>query len=161
MRRALLAIVTTSAALVLLLGFKTHPATSLANPPAAISGTGGTTSSGSDTTGTTSAPTPSASASTKSSTSATRTVTGDAASTRYGPVQVQVTLSGNKITSVTAIDYPANDPRDYQINSYAIPILNQEAVNANSANIDMVSGATFTSMGYVQSLQSALDKAGV
>lgn len=138
MKRAVLATVTTVAALALLLGFKTHPTTALAHRPAAISGTGG--------------PTPSA--------TETRTVTGDAADTRYGPVQVRVTLSGGRVTAATAVDYPTRSPRDYQINSYAIPVLNQEAVDANSANIDMVSGATFTSIGYQQSLQSALDKAG-
>ncbi len=139
MKRAVLAVVTTAVALVLLLGFKTHPTSALADRPPAISGTHGAASS--------------------AASAGTRKVTGDAADTRYGPVQVQVSLSGGRITSATAVDYPAQDPRDYQINSYAIPVLNREAVQANSANIDMVSGATFTSMGYQQSLQSALDKA--
>jgi uncharacterized protein with FMN-binding domain len=86
-------------------------------------------------------------------------VTGDAADTQYGPVQVKITVTNGKLTSVSAIEYPENDPRDAQINAYAIPALNQEAKAAGSADIDMISGATFTSEGYIQSLQSALDKA--
>jgi uncharacterized protein with FMN-binding domain len=143
MRRVLLAFLSTAAALVLVLSFKTHGSSSLATPPAAVS----TATPSSTTTATT--------------TTATTTVTGDSVETRYGPVQVQIKVTNGKVVSATAVDYPTTDPRDQQINSYAIPALNQEAVNAGSANIDMVSGATFTSTGYIQSLQSALDKAGV
>jgi uncharacterized protein with FMN-binding domain len=89
------------------------------------------------------------------------TVTGAAVNTRYGPVQVQVTVGNGKVVSAAAVVYPTQDPRDAQINGYAIPALNQEATQAGSASIDMVSGATYTSQGYIQSLQSALDKAGV
>jgi len=88
-------------------------------------------------------------------------VTGDSVSTQWGNVQVQITVTNGKITSATAVDYPQNNGRDQQINAYAIPVLQQESVGATSANIDMVSGATVTSGGYVQSLQSALDKAGL
>ena len=70
-------------------------------------------------------------------------------------------MANGKITSAEAVDYPANDPRDQEINSYAIPQLNSEALAASSAQIDTVSGATYTSEGYVTSLQSALDKAGL
>jgi uncharacterized protein with FMN-binding domain len=59
------------------------------------------------------------------------------------------------------VEYPTDTPRDYQINSFAIPQLNSEAVAAGSAHIDAVSGATYTSQGYLGSLQSALDKAGL
>jgi uncharacterized protein with FMN-binding domain len=90
----------------------------------------------------------------------TKTVTGDAADTRYGPVQVAVTFSGKKITRIQVVEYPTETGRDQQINSYAIPQLNQQAMSAQSANIDGVSGATYTSEGYQQSLQSAIDKAG-
>ncbi|MCC9706696.1 FMN-binding protein [Streptomyces sp. MNU76] len=75
----------------------------------------------------------------------------------YGPVQVRVTLKNGKLTDVTAVAYPRNNPRDQQINSYAIPRLTSEALTAQSADIDTVSGATYTSEGYRQSLQSALD----
>lgn len=72
-----------------------------------------------------------------------------------------MTVAGGKVTAVKATEYPDQDPRDAQINSYAIPVLNQEADTAGNASINMVSGATYTSEGYLQSLQSALDKAGV
>lgn len=58
------------------------------------------------------------------------------------------------------LEYPTDSPRDQEINSYALPELNQEAISAQSAKIDVVSGATYSSDGYMQSLQSALDKAG-
>ena len=92
--------------------------------------------------------------------STTKTVTGDAAETRYGPVQLAVTFSGKKITRIEVLQYPTETGRDQEINSYAIPQLNQQAMSAQSANIDGVSGATYTSEGYQQSLQSAIDKAG-
>lgn len=151
MRRVILAIVSTIAALVMVLSFKTHSSSSLATPPAAVSTTTPSTT-----------PTTSAGGSTAATTTTTTTtVTGDAVETRYGPVQVQIKVTSGKVVSATAIVYPTNDPRDQQINSYAIPALNQEASSAGSASIDMISGATFTSEGYIQSLQSALDKAGV
>ncbi len=93
------------------------------------------------------------------STGAAKTFTGTAVDTRFGPVQVQITVVGGKVTKSVATQVPWNDPRDQEINSQAVPILNQEAVQSQSADIDMVSGATFTSDGYLQSLQSALDQA--
>ena len=87
------------------------------------------------------------------------TFTGDAASTRYGPVQVQVTVSGGRIASVDVVEYPNENPRDRQINQQAVPMLISETTSAQSAQIDMISGATYTSRGYQQSLQSALDQA--
>jgi len=86
-------------------------------------------------------------------------VDGSAVNTRYGNVQVEVTITGGKITSVTAIDYPNGNGRDAQINGYAIPQLQAQAISAQSATIDGVSGATYTSEGFSQSLQSALDAA--
>lgn len=87
------------------------------------------------------------------------TYTGTSVNTRFGPVQVRITISGGKITEATAITYPSSSGRDVAINRYAIPQLQQETVSAQSANIDMVSGATYTSDGYIGSLQSALDQA--
>src|SRR5207302_5790965 len=75
----------------------------------------------------------------------TVTVTGNAASTRYGPVQVQITVTSGKITAVDAVEYPTAKSRDVQINSRAIPQLDQEALAAQSAHINMISGATYTS----------------
>jgi uncharacterized protein with FMN-binding domain len=111
-----------------------------------------------------SASAPSAPSAAKSSAPAaanvTRSVTGDTAQTQYGPVQVQITMTGTKITAATALQHPTGGQSD-QINANAVPKLNQEAVTAQSASIDAVSGASYTSAGYKQSLQSALDKAGV
>ena len=89
------------------------------------------------------------------------TVTGTTASTRWGPVQVQITVAGGKVTAVVVVQYPDGNGKDREINSYAIPTLVQETLSAQNANIDMVSGATVTSDGYLTSLQSALDKAGI
>jgi uncharacterized protein with FMN-binding domain len=197
MRRVILAIVSTAAALVLLLTFKTHSTSAIATPPAAISGTGGTgnasgsagtsgsgftitstsgasTSKGKSTASkstpsqsTPSQSTPSQSTPSQSTSSGSgistvsKTVTGDAANTIYGPVQVQITVKSSKVTAVQAVQYPDGSPHDQQINAYAIPVLNQEALAAGSAHIDAVSGATYTSNGYITSLQSAIDKAGL
>ncbi|MFC7259729.1 FMN-binding protein [Streptomyces lutosisoli] len=88
-----------------------------------------------------------------------RTITGNVAQTQYGPVQVRITLSGDKITKAEAVQAPSGGTSS-QKTALAVPKLNQEAVAAGSADIDAVSGATYTSGGYKQSLQSALDKAG-
>ncbi|MER6142960.1 FMN-binding protein [Streptomyces sparsogenes] len=90
-----------------------------------------------------------------------RTVTGDAARTQYGPVQVSVTVNGGRITAATAVKTPDSGPRSEQIAASSVPKLNQAALTAQSARIDTVSGATYTSEGYRKSLQSALDKAGL
>ncbi|MDQ1687443.1 MAG: hypothetical protein QOK42_418 [Frankiaceae bacterium] len=89
----------------------------------------------------------------------TYTVNGSSADTRYGPVQVQIRVRSGRILSADAIDYPQRSGRDREINDYAIPQLDQETVDAQSANIDTVSGATYTSDGYRESLQAALDAA--
>ncbi|CAM5663925.1 FMN-binding protein [Streptomyces violaceorubidus] len=86
------------------------------------------------------------------------TVTGDAASTQYGPVQVRLTVSGGKITKAEAVQAPRGGQSD-RVTADAVPKLNRAAVAAGTADIDAVSGATYTSAGYVKSLQSALDKA--
>ncbi|MFF4253091.1 FMN-binding protein [Streptomyces sp. NPDC001663] len=140
LRRIVLASAATVSGMVLLLSLKPHssPETALAVPaPSSSSSTG--TSGG--------------------STSGTKTVTGDTIQTRWGPVQVRITLKSGKLTEVTALQYPTDNPRDQEINSYALPRLRSEALQAQSASIDTVSGATYTSDGYRQSLQSALDSA--
>ena len=151
MRRVILAIVTTAAALALLLSFKTHSQSGPGTSPAAAlgsptpGGAGPAASAGG------------ASAGTQAGGQG-KTVTGKAWPTVYGPVQVRITLAGGRITAASAVQYPQESPRDQQINSYAIPQLNQEAVAAGSAKIDAVSGATYTSGGYIGSLQNALDQ---
>ena len=97
--------------------------------------------------------------STSTTGSVSGTFTGAAVETRYGAVQVEITVEDGVITSSEAIKYPNRDRHDQQINSYAVPVLNAEAVDAQSAHIDAVSGATYTSVGYVRSLQSAIDEA--
>ncbi|MFI6847549.1 FMN-binding protein [Kitasatospora sp. NBC_00085] len=165
MRRAVVSSAATTAGIILLLSLKPHQA---AGPSAVIS-SGGSDASGAaagpsdaaspsvGATGSTGGTAPSSAA---TGTGGTRKVTGSAASTRYGPVQVRITLSGSRITTVDVIKYPTEDRRDREINSSALPLLNQEAIAAQSAGIDVVSGATFTSQGYIRSLQSALDQAG-
>ena len=83
------------------------------------------------------------------------------AQTQWGPVQVQLDISNRRITDVSVVQYPNGNGTDQEINSYALPILTQETVDSQSAHIDMVSGATVTSNGYLESLQSALDQAGL
>ena len=85
------------------------------------------------------------------------TVNGASESTPYGPVQVQLVLRDRRIVRAVAIDFPDVGGRDREINSYAIPQLQQETLAAQSAHIDAVSGASYTSDGYTRSLQSALD----
>jgi uncharacterized protein with FMN-binding domain len=92
------------------------------------------------------------------STAATTTVNGAAAATRYGDVQVQIVVSAGRIVKATAIAYSTGG-RDGEINAYAIPTLQAQTVSKQSASLDTVSGATYTSEGYMQSLQSAIDAA--
>jgi uncharacterized protein with FMN-binding domain len=147
MRRIVLWFMTTLSAVVLLLGYRTStsaalPATTVIRP---ASGTTTATTSGSATAGASSA--------------AGTVVTGTVASTRWGPVQVQLTVAGGKITAARVVQQPDGNRRDEEINASAVPTLVQETLDAQSAKIDMVSGATVTSEGYLQSLQSALDQA--
>jgi uncharacterized protein with FMN-binding domain len=104
---------------------------------------------------------PSSSASSRPRSSGTKSYTGDVASTRWGPVQVKITVADGTITKVTVLQSPSGNPRDIEINDRALPILVQDTLDAQSAKIDMVSGATVTSDGYLSSLQSALDAAGI
>lgn len=86
-------------------------------------------------------------------------VAGGVVDTQYGPVQVEISVRGGRITKAHTLQHPSGDGQTDQINGYAVPQLNQETMAAQSAQIDTVSGATFTSEGYRQSLQSALDAA--
>jgi uncharacterized protein with FMN-binding domain len=86
---------------------------------------------------------------------------GSVAQTRWGPVQVRITVSGGKVVGATTLQVPSGNGRDAEINGYAVPILNKEAITAGSAAIDTVSGATVTSDGYITSLQAAIDTAGL
>jgi uncharacterized protein with FMN-binding domain len=177
MRRAIVTTTATAAGVVLLLSLKPHGSAS-ASAQAPVISSGGDTSSTSgtnnpgtsggagDASGGSSTSAPSAPSSAKagsgsSGTSKTASYTGQAVDTRYGPVQVRIDVSGGKISKIDVLQYPDGLQRDQDINSYALPVLNQEALSAQSAQIDSVSGATYTSDGYTQSLQSALDQAGL
>lgn len=149
-RRIALWGLTTISTVALLFSYKTS--TSSTTPTEAAPRTGTTT-----TTTTTTAAAPS-----KATTSTyTGTVTGAAADTRWGPVQVRVTVASGRITGVDVVQEPDGNGRDREINADAVPTLVSETLQAQGAQIDMVSGATYTSEGYVQSLQSALDQAGL
>ena len=136
MKRITFWLLSTLSVVVLLFGYDgSRSATTSATPPAAISSGDGSTNS------------------------KATTVTGRVADTQWGPVQVELTVSGGRITKVDVLQYPSGNPKDTEINDYALPILTQETTSSQSASIDMVSGATVTSTGYIQSLQSALDQA--
>ncbi|GAB2758411.1 hypothetical protein GCM10027039_17640 [Terrabacter koreensis] len=81
--------------------------------------------------------------------------------TRFGNVQVKITVAGGKITAAEVLQVPWEDRHDQMINSRAVPVYNEETVQAQSAAIDVVSGATVTWEGYTQSLQSAIDRANI
>lgn len=166
MRRIVVWIASTLTIVVLLFGYHTSTNRATVVGGTTASGTAPSSSSGTGSSSAGSPPDdPSSSGSTGSSSSkkssSTKTVTGDVAQTEWGPVQVVLTIKSGKVTAVNVAQYPDGNPRDAQINSYALPILVQETISAQSAQIDMVSGATVTSDGYLQSLQSALDKAGI
>ncbi|MDH4160659.1 MAG: FMN-binding protein [Actinomycetota bacterium] len=163
MKRAALTIVTTVAGLAVLLGFKTSPigdavagfapdnATSSAvSQGSGSSGSGSGSGAGSSGAGSGAGPSPNA--------QAKQTATGTAARTPYGPVQLRVTSTGGRISNVEVLQAPWSNGTDQQINGYALPILIKETITSQSATIDMVSGASYTSHGYVTSLQSALDQ---
>ncbi|MGJ5750299.1 FMN-binding protein [Streptomyces puniciscabiei] len=153
LRRIVLASAATVSGMVLLLSLKPHTSPVLATAdtksPSVSSSSAPSSGSGSS------------SGSSSSTKTGSRTATGDTVQTRWGPVQVRVTIVSGRLTDVTAVQYPSDNPRDQEINSYALPQLRREALAAQSADIDMVSGATYTSTGYKQSLQSALDSAGL
>jgi uncharacterized protein with FMN-binding domain len=164
MRRITLWLFSTVAALVLLFSYRTSTGSSTTAPvaaaaPAAPAGPG--------TTGRTPGATPAPSASSasgssgNSGSSAGKTYSGSVAQTRWGPVQVSITVADGKITDVAVPVYPNGNGRDQEINAYALPVLRQETLSAQNASIDSVSGATVTSDGYLQSLQAALDTAGL
>jgi uncharacterized protein with FMN-binding domain len=88
------------------------------------------------------------------------TATGEAVDTPYGAAQVRVTVADGRITGVEAVQLQGNDPKSVAISSAAEPLLRESALSKQSADVDVVSGATFTSASYAQSRQSALDKLG-
>ena len=156
MRRNLIALASTMTAVGLLLGY--HTSTNSPGPvgPVAASAPVGDVPGPSRT-----APSADATLSPEPTAAVpvTATVPGDVVATRWGDVQVQVTVSDGQLTDVVALRYPDQNDRDRGINARALPILAREALDAQSAQIDSVSGATVTSDGYRESLQSAIDAA--
>jgi hypothetical protein len=182
MRRVALAIAGTVAGLVVLLTLKSHTGTSaVSTAPAGTAGPGvsaGTSSPAGTTTNGAGGTAPSGAASgTRGGGSApsggsaspgtapgegdaagARVITGNVANTIYGPVQIQAAVRTGKIIKVTILQQPSTTAHDLQIGAFAFPQLEAETLSAQSDKIDMVSGATYTSGGYIQSLQSAIDR---
>jgi uncharacterized protein with FMN-binding domain len=169
MRRVILSIVGTVAGLVALLSFKSHLPT-VPSASAATSGSAGTSSS---------AGSPASSSSTSAASSSSTVpgefpqgslagklatgetaVNGKVATTAYGPVQIQLIMRNRKIVKVAVLQQPQNTIRDIQIGEFAFPKLISETLTVQDAKVDAVSGASYTSAGYVQSLQSAVDNGG-
>ena len=160
MRRVILAVTGTIAGLVALLSFKSHvPSAPVA---ATTGGTGGTSSSSSSSSGggqTEVVPGAFPQGSIARNLPAGETaVDGKVASTSYGPVQIQLIKRAGKIVKVAVLVQPTNTLHDVQIGEFAFPKLISETLAAQNGKIDAVSGATYTSAGYIRSLQSALDK---
>ena len=178
MRRALAAFFATAAGLALLLGLKTSPGTAsrqVAAAPPPSTAPPVTTAPPPSTTlpsrlgiappatapppPSTAAPATTAPPARSGAQGASGTFTGPVVTTRYGPVQVEVTLVNGKLTDVKADELPVDRSRSAALSSYAAPILRAEALAAQGARIDTVSGASLTSRAYAQSLQAALDAA--
>ena len=166
MNRALPALAMTGAGVAIILNFHTAGA----NPKAATAATTttaatnvtaappGDTSPGATVT-TTAAGAPITKAPAASGSAVTGTFDGQTIDMRFGPVQVEIVMTNGKITDITALQLPSDRRRSQNISDYAAPILHDESLSAQSANIDLISGATYTSDAYAQSLQSALDAA--
>jgi uncharacterized protein with FMN-binding domain len=177
MRRFVAVFVATVAGLVVLLSFKTTPAkapraaalstatpgaTSATSSSAAVSSSAA--SSATSATSSSAAPTSAAATASSASSTTTKTVTGTTVDVSeggrsFGVVQVRLTLTNGKITAATAIQFPEDDSHSAQISQFSIPTLSQEVLSKQSASIDAVSGATYTSEAYAQSVQAALDAA--
>ena len=168
-KRAIGALLSTVLGLVLLLSFKTPEASGIASSsrtnqavvdqPVGGKSQSGTSTSQSGSSGTSRGTGKTATGAQSTSGYADGTFTGQDVSMRYGDVQVQVTISGGAVTDVTALQLPNGDGHSSRISSIVEPMLRSEALQAQTASIDLISGATYTSGAYRQSLQSALDTA--
>jgi len=170
MRRVILAVTGTIAGLVALLSFKSHVPSV---PVAATTGSGSSSSSSSSSSSTSSSGGQTAASGqtttvpgefpqgsvAKNLPAGETAVDGNVANTAYGPVQIQLIENNRKIVKVAVLEQPANTLHDIQIGAFAFPKLISETLAAQNGKIDAVSGASYTSAGYIQSLQSALDKA--
>jgi uncharacterized protein with FMN-binding domain len=158
MRRVILTIAGTIAGLVALLSFKSHVPSVPSASAATTGGTGGTSSAPSSASAAVPGEFPMGSLAANLAKDETA-VTGQVANTVYGPVQIQLIFRSDKIIKVAVLRQPMNTIHDIQIGEFAFPKLIGETLTAQTAKIDAVSGASYTSAGYIQSLQSALDHA--
>ena len=172
MRRIVIGFMSTVSASALLFTYhtSTNSTEALGASTSQVSGTSSTdgtadTSTGQSTSSSTSSSgsssSSSSSGSSSGSSSASGSYTGDAVDTRWGIVQVKITVANGKITKSEAVQYPQENGRDQEINAVALPLLDAAVVAQQSASIDTVSGATVTSDGYIQSLQAAIDQANL
>lgn len=152
-RRLVLLVGGTATGLVLILGYRT-PVSNVTQFGSASQSGGVTQSSGNG------GGSGGGGSNASSSAPSTRAVTGSVVSTQFGPVQVRVIARGSTLTDVQAVALPSADSRSAQISQYAAPRLRQQALAAQSAGIDGVAGASYTSQGYRESLQSALSQLG-
>lgn len=162
MIKVAVSLVSTAIGLVLLLSFKSHTAgppksaladTSAGSPPPATASPSGKGGKGGKHPSTPKQP--------KRPAGKSGTFAGNPISTPYGTMQVAAVVANGKLTSVKVLQHTDVGGRSFQIDASALPVLKSEALSKHSANIDVVSGATYTSEGYAKSLQSALDKAGI
>jgi uncharacterized protein with FMN-binding domain len=151
MRRVILAVTGTIAGLVALLSFKAHVPTV---PVASTSGTGGSSTSSSSSSTTIPGEFQSVAG---TLTAGETSITGKVANTVYGPVQIELVVKSHKIVKVAVLEQPTNTIHDIQIGEFAFPKLISETLTAQNAKVDAVSGASYTSAGYISSLQSAVD----
>ena len=150
MRRVIFAVTGTIAGLVALLSFKAHVPTV---PVASTSGTGGSSTSSSS-----SRTIPGEFQSAVGPlTAGETTITGKVGNTVYGPVQIELVVKSHKIVKVAVLEQPTNTIHDIQIGEFAFPKLISETLTTQNAKVDAVSGASYTSAGYISSLQSAVD----
>lgn len=162
MRRVVPVLIATILGLVLLLSFRTSPEGTIRTSPNVAAGAPPTTTPAAGSSPPVPSDTSRAGASPPTTaTTRRRTYTGSEVDNRYGPVQVAITVVGSKVVDITAVQMPSDRAHSLRLSQEAAPILRTEALNAQSGRIDVVSGATFTSESYAQSLQSALDQASL
>ena len=178
MRRIAIALMSTVSGLVLLFSYHTSlgpgentaaaqsgddGGTPLAPDDGTVNGAGDVTGAGDGSAGASATPSPSPAdqngPASQPAQGVSGTFTGNRVQTQWGPVRVRIVVAKNKIVKAVALEYPNENHHDEEINSWAIPQLQDATVQANGAHIDALSGATVTSQGYLTSLQSALDKA--
>jgi uncharacterized protein with FMN-binding domain len=157
-RRITLWLLSTFAGLVLVFSYRTSTMGAGAAEPIAVATAPAPTPTPAPTSAPTATPSPTSTPASKAA-GKSGTFAGATAQTRWGPIQVSITVANGKITDVVVPVYPNGNSRDEEINAYALPALRQSTLDAQSAAIDGVSGATVTSDGYKQSLQAALDAA--